>query len=383
MSTLAVSWIGYRKSQLLVERCDWLKLHLANPANVEKYGLRKALEMSQNSHDIRNFLTMTENTDQRKTLSKEDLDICGDEANLRSLRAAKFLFQYSLPMISNLDVLNSVGHVRNSLINKKTNKPLTDADILASDPHDLSNIGFNPSKEFQAKMTAMLGDLKNERTTITDKIESSKENDGYDLSQKLKDYIYEDGTLVEALKGHGISENFNGLSNSDRKSVSDGAFCLLSKYEPSLPATLIELGGESAVVAGYVLRALKDAKLMKDAGVLKDLWSAGKYGMTASGVITLASQIKKSCDPRRGSKNQKFTSAENQSTMVGFLRSDLDESIGYQTYSLAFDPKKIPSCDKDFDKSMMVDPHLPNCMLEILLMVAPLKIQIPAMLLTQ
>lgn len=373
-SFLIASWMGIKKSELMLNTCNREVFSRIEKANVKRYGIEKAYEISLKN----SFMTKA------KPLPDRWKEICFDDDAVEALKAATYAFKFSVPVISNPEFFKNLEDNRDMLINTETGKPLTDEDLLAADLSDDEGelqtdlvklkIKKKASPNFENNIYDQINTLKNDRTTITDKITKSKSGSNYDLDAELIDYMYEDGTVLQTLKSKKlIPEDYSGLGSTDEKKISNGAFCMLARFEPTMVGELIDMG-----VQGYLFGKL----FFSGAG---KLIAASKTpvgtGMKAASYLMVAKQIAKACPvPVVGDKPhrmQKVASMSQTETQATLMAGNLPKEVGYAKWNLEIDQKKTPSCKTAEQKNLMFNSaHDARCLLNIAILGA-LKIAFP------
>jgi len=370
-SQQAAAWMGMKKSELILKKCTTDVFSRLQPSFVRRYGERGAYEKAVEG-DVFQL---------RKPLEKEWLDLCLDKEKMSALKAAASLLPMALPVVSNTEFFKIMEQHRKMIVNRKTGKPLTDGDILKADLQDLSFMKLKLEAHFENKMKESLSELSNERASITQEIRESKKDGSYRLSDNLKEYIFQDETIYQTLiEKNLMSADYTGIDKTN-DSISNGAFCILAKYEPTLIGEIIDFAATSAFAGGIIFKAIKGTKYVEGLSTMGQLKKSASYGMAATGYPMMAKQVFNSCGGNDAYTAKKVVSASKNEDLASIQASDLPNEVGYSTWSLEVDPQLIPSCKKTEDKNLMLNKNYKSsCFLDSLLAVSPLKISLPVIL---
>jgi hypothetical protein len=375
-SQLTAAWMGMKKSELILEKCQSEVTKRASPENIRQYGYKKAYEMSNNP------------------LGKEWDAMCFDNDKINALKAARSLFPFALPVVSNPEFFKIMEKHRKMIVNKKTGKPLTDEELLKADLQDLSFMKLKLETNFENDMKDSLSKLSSERTSITKQIKDSKTDGSYRLSDNIKDYIFQDETIYQTLSEKNLmAADYAGLDKTksddpkigiedpSKVPVSNGAFCILAKYEPTLTGEIIDFAATSVIAGGVIFKALKGTKYLADLSKAGQVKKSLGYGLALNGYPMMAKQVFNSCGGNDAHTAKKVVSASKSEVLASIQASNLPSEVGYGTWNLEVDPKQTPSCKKAEDKNLMLNKkYKSNCFLDSLLAVSPLKISLPVIL---
>ncbi|MGZ3775767.1 MAG: hypothetical protein ACXVCN_18775 [Bdellovibrio sp.] len=378
-SQLTASWMGMKKSDLILTQCysKPRKTH-----SLEEFANYKQKKITQ--HD--------------ESLSEEWNNICSDSQKISALKAARSLFPYALPVVSDSNFFKTMAKYRKMIINKKTNKPISDEDLLKADLQDLSFMKLKIDPEFEREMKQNLSNLYSERSSITKQILDSKKNGSYELSDELKEYIFEDETVYQVLFDRNLmSVDYAGLDktrseinqNTREKNtedfakvpVSNGAFCILAKYEPTFTGEMIDFAMTSAIAGGILFKSLKGIKYLESLSTLKQIGRSTSLGFALNGYPMMAKQVYNSCGGNDAHTSKKVVSMAKTEVLASIQGADLPNEVGYGTWNLDIDPKITPSCNKIENKNLMLNKkYKSNCFLDSLLAISPLKISLPILI---
>jgi hypothetical protein len=343
--SLMTSWLGVRKSELLLQSCKSLVGNKIEPADRKRYGARRAYEMA---------LKRTPNP--TEPVDEETLNLCLDQGKLKSLENAAAAFRFSLPVINHPDFYKWMEKNRNKIISKNTGKPLSDAELLEMDLNDTSNLKLLLNTEDYDTFNASFRSLKKQREAVSQELENYKNGEIKDLSQSTKDFIYEDGTLAQSLVAYGALNNESDSLNSKAASeIPTVGVCMLSQYETTLGGTVTEMSVEIATIG---IAALKIEKAFGVAAESLSMASKIKrgfgLGMQYSVAYDLVPEIAKSCF---GSKIQSVQARPQN------VPSPLPSEIAFERFNLALSKNKPASCKTIDEINFAVnDDHSSSCM---------------------
>lgn len=394
-SQLAAAWMGLKKSELILKKCNTELFSRLQPSFVRRYGERIAYQKTVEADVF----------ESRKPLEKEWVDLCLDKEKMSALKAAASLFPTALPVVSDPEFFKTMEKHRKMIVNKKTGKPLTDDDLIKENLHDLSFIKLKLETQAETEIKDKMSMVTDERASITKKIRESKKDGSYHLSSSLKEYMFQDETIYQTLienklMGAGYQDIDNtkradsgsGFSNdSDRLNtdnlqrdegnkvpVSNGAFCILAKYEPTLTGEVIDFAATSAIAGGIIFKAIKGAKYVSSLSTVGKFKKSMGYGMAVTGYPIMAKQIFNSCGGNDAYTAKKVVSASKTANFASDQSSNLPDEVGYGAWNLTVDPNQIPSCKNVEDKNLMLNKNYKsNCALDSLLAVSPLMISLP------
>lgn len=390
---LAQAWLGMKKAELTLRACRTHALNLMEPADVKRLGKQGAYDKAFFG---RNPLV------KHPRLPAELLKTCFDPEAMAALEAAQAVFRFTVPVISHPDLIAAMDAHRN-IITKANGKPVTDEEILNMElPKDMATLTLDDTNEpFQKDVVAVIEDLTKERMEMTARIAATKKNGHFELNQEMKDYMYDDETVINMLKAKNeIRSDFRAINNKQgfqypEEQISNGAFCVMAKYKPTVRGELAGLAVESLVSGGIIFRALNySAKAIKAADEVgkvstararmnrvKAEWELSKQalgmGAIAPGLRMIQDNIRKACPVPggiEGHKMQKVESANKHFLDASVTASQIPKALGYSTWGFEFDPKHTPSCKNEDSKNLMLNQgRRSNCALEALLLLAPLK----------
>ncbi len=376
-SQLTAAWLGMKKSELILNKCQSEVTMRASPENIRQFGYRKAYEMSH------------------KPLGKQWEELCFDSEKITSLMAAQSLFPFALPVVSDPEFFKIMQKHRNMIIDKKTGKPLTDDGLLNANLQDLSFMKLKLDEGFETSIKESFSKLASERRSTTQQIKNSKSKGSYQLNDNLKEYIFKDETIYQTLSENNLMGadysgldktkpddlNFNSSKDANKVSVSNGAFCILAKYEPTLTGEIIDFVATSAMGGGILVKSLKATKYMAGLSGGTQLMKSIGYSLRWNGYTMMAKQVFNSCGGNDSHTAKKVVSTSKNEALASFQAGDLPREIGYGTWNLDTDPQQTPSCKKIENKNLMLNKaHNSNCVLDAVLAVSPLKIALPVIL---
>ncbi len=376
-SNMALAWLGMKKSKMIVDKCNAEVLSRLEAADVNRLGTRQAFEKARRASGFSSF---------RAPVNKKWLDICLDDDQMSSLRAATHLFQHSLPVISDPELFAELEKNREIIINNATGKPFSDSEIMAAKLQKKGLMSLQISEVFEEKIKAVLLSRQAERQTISSQIEKSKTDGVYRVNSELKNFIVQDDTLNQVLESLGaIPADYVDLPSTSPEEISAGAFCLLSWHEKHLKGEIFGFAAESALWGGLLLKLLRNGKAFSELSKLGQIKQATGYGFMVTGVRMTANQILKSCPvPFIGDEAHKAKKVLATSKTEYSAERDgkyLPEDVGFRRWNIKMDPEDIPSCqDVEQKNSLLNSNYNSNCLLDALLEIAPLKLALPILL---
>lgn len=366
-SQLAASWLGVRKAELILAKCGPI-LSKIDPKEEKELGINKAYERA----------TKRQLFGENKPLDEKWKRICMDRNQLNTLAAAKGMFVYSLPVVSSEKFFDIMGKNRNSLINKKTGKAFTDEEILAADlSADDINLRLDYTNKFDQDLKNEFDRESTEKFKLTNEILKSKNKNGYDLSDAVKNYIFEDGTVNQVLLDKKeIGPDFKELSRPGELPVSNGAFCLISRYEATPVGETINFAATSMIAGGLITKLIKLPSVAASLSGSTRAMLSSAGGPTAAGGIQIA-KIYSACET--GTYQARKVKNAGKSEMAVYEKADekLPRELGFSRISL--DMSDDPNCEGVEAKNLILTDNTASCVRDSLLNVAPLKVALPLM----
>jgi hypothetical protein len=361
---IALAWLGYKKSDLILEKC------LVTSVLTDRVNYRKAHpEYYLNSRQP------------PTSVSKEWQSFCSNKKELDALWVARSLFTSTIPILSSPTFLDLMEKNRNEISIRKTGKPISDGEILGLDlSSDFSaNVRVRLDKEMEHSLKHEIDNLTLERAGINKKLA----NPGLlGLSQEVKDFMFNDGTVYQTLKKDGlITDHFVSFNESarDPDAISEGAACLLAKYEPTIAGSLIDFFGTSLII-GEVGLAFESEKYLKDTSALKKAKDAFQTGAIVYGVPQLLIQAVSACTSSPSHWNT-FNFAKESRLFDIAKAGDLPPDVGFTT-ALADDKlKEVKTCKGGADQGLTLSSFNHSlCLKNALLSLLPMHITLPASL---
>lgn len=374
LSILAASWAGRKKAQLILSQCVQI-----NYNSNERMGAR----LNPNFRPKIN--------PNKKDLAQSDKDelkwqeLCANEDSLDALATANKLFEYSLPVVGGPDFFDYMDQNRSLLINTKTGKPLSNADLLntdLSDPEALSFVTqddsrkglsnfFNLSQKINGKFITIVNERKQANRKLV--AQKDKKNGTYNLNEKTKDYLFEDDTVYETLVN---TKQIEKPKPNQEPELSMGTKCLLNHYEPSLGGELTEFAILSTVFTGIITKLYGISRLAKIHELTKG--KATIWGTGLAGGIQGTREAFKVCS----SKLYQDTKLIDQNKAIEAVTnniSDLPKMIGYERPGFEIPMEKTPACKNLSEDTIINDMGRSSCLTTALISLAPLQISLPTL----
>lgn len=357
LSQLAASWLGAKKAELILKKCrSEVSVWYFNRSTLRLEGAKGAGA-----------------TPWLGEMDSKWKDLCLDDEKMASINAARSLFQFAMPVVGSGDVFDEMEKNRSTIINKKTGKPLTDDEILAADLSDLSFVKLQSGKEFQSAIIARLDTLKEERTKITKEIGETQTKAGskeyFDLSDEQKDFMFGDGTVYDLLTRKKLIDPIGNQSN--------GAFCLMAKYEPSFTGEIFNVVASSAFAGGIIMRTLRGVGYATELTAAQQVKKGFTLGMALTASPQLFSSIRNACTTNLTNTNKLSRSSKGEVSAFVSAAS-LPQDLGYQSWNSNIDPSEIPACKNAMDKNLILNGHKESCLFNVFTLVAPLQLSLPA-----
>lgn len=342
-SMLALAWLGLKKSELILQTCANSVLK-----QVQSPSMLRQKDKSKSKNEAVGALFTGESEGDKKWLS-----ICEDEERMAALKASRTLFQYSVPGFSSPEFFRLFGDHMGKLKNNQTQAPLTDADILAMDfRKDLDKLELEINPQLDSQILSTLESLGNERQKIKQQIEKSKTAKGYELDEEIQDYLFQDGTVTQALAKRGFSNSGNN------------AYCLHVDYSPTLAGELLDIAGTSAFAAGFIYKVAKGSKYMLGLSKGEKIKKSFVWGIDFVGYPMLLHDLKESCPiPFLGNEAARSTKIDpvgKDELMTVSKASKLPEEINYKRWNLKFDIEKTPTCKKVGEQNYILSDNMSN-----------------------
>jgi len=372
-SQLIALWIGNKKAKLILNVCQSEVLSRVDKANIKRYGLKDAYEKSINQSSFKSI----------KKLPSSWIDVCTDEDQITALKASQNLFMYSLSVISHSDFFKSIDKYRHSIVDGRTGKPLTDASILKADLSDLSFLQINLDPKLDQAIASKMKNLKAERLDINARLTNSQKDGVFTFREfpddGLKDYMYKDETVFQVLASK------SEIESGAKPAVSNGAYCLLAKYEPTLTGEVLNFAFEAFFwekaiaknVIGLPKLLSKTSRLQPFAKPIRSCLTTG-FGL--AGCPMVAQEIYNSC-VNKPFQAFKVKNKSQQEIAHSINAADLPQAVKLEKWNLVFDPKDIPSCQNIKEKNYAINEDLKSdCYTDALLTIAPLKVSLPVLI---
>ncbi len=304
---LTSAWLGYKKAQLSLAICDRFIFSPVAQQNappsegaIEKY---KA--------------------------------ICQNPDKMEALRGARDIFKQNIPVFGSDEALDFFETHRNSLVSEKTGKPISDREILESDFTTLEAFPIDFDK-IQPDLKKLLWKSLGEKALEASRLYKARSPDGsFNLSKKQRDDLYEAGVVAEVMRDRSlIHPNQAGeVTLKKKETVSAGAVCILSKYEPNLKAEIAEFILWSLIIGAPYMRVAQGIRLAETLSSSKLALSAFGRGSTVLQLVNGSVEGFKTCVLRRVSKKVK-KAGETQLTMDVKAIKGLTKDYGYQPFNL-------------------------------------------------
>lgn len=274
-------------------------------------------------------------------------EICSNPNTIKTFKEAKSLFLLTLPVIHSEKIFKIIMDNRDSLLNLRTKKAITDADLLNTDERDMTTMDWisyrhpklNPAaKNKQNQLIEFFNSQIDQRQNTNDKLKKlARKNGLFDIPDNMKEYLYNDGSLLE------IMRDLNMIDESpleQQKSYSEAAVCILSKYQ-SAP---IEVQRSELTAAMFFLLT-KVSKGLSTVPAIVKTHQAGKILSSYWVGDVLTKQLAAGCT-KQGIQDKLSL---NQTPLIDRNSPDLQfpKEMAIEKYILQFDPTRIPSCRYD------------------------------------
>jgi len=372
-SQLVALWLGNKKAKLILNICQSEVLSRVDKANVKRYGLKNAYEKTINQSSFKS----------NKKLPSSWIDVCTDEDQISALKSSQDLFMYSLSVISHSDFFKSIDQYRHSIIDDRTGKPLTDANLLKTDLSDLSFLQINLDPKLDHAITSKMKKLRSERLEINTKLINSQRDGVFTFREfpddGLKEYMYNDETVFQVLASK------SEIGSDQKTAISNGAYCILAKYEPTLTGEILNFAVEAFFWEKAIARNLIGLpKLLNKTPrlktVTKPIQNCLTSGFGLAGCPMVAEQIYNSC-VNKPFKSFKVKNKSQQEIAHSINAANLPQTVKLEKWNLIFDPKETPSCQNIKEKNYAINEDLKSdCFIDALLSVAPLKVSLPVLI---
>ena len=373
-SNLYSAWVGSQKARIYNWNCQRV---LRPNANEEKAYYQK------------HFAKVCENKEQRETL-----------------KDAEELFYQSVPVINSENLMKIMEKSRNDMfkvlvppgvdIKKLTPEeklelptaPLTDKDIAEM---DLSNGDLHGMylENVKAQLKAELEKVSKERREDVKKLQKALK-DG-DIPQDMRDYLFDDGTVYQALKEQGA------LTSGSDGGITQGASCIVSRYEPRMLSTMgsfvftahvigkgfglaqqayrgiktfMGFGGSSAVAAASMeTRASSFARTISR---IKNI-TPSQVGIAGATIDASGEAIWREClsDSTHLPKTAPLANEE--------VKRNVPSSFAYSKKNLKFEVD-LPACQSAQTQDLIVSSFQQAGCSQELLMAGPISVALPTMI---
>jgi len=284
----------------------------------------------------------------------------------------KDILTETMPGVSSPEFFKILDEKQKHIINRRTNKPLTNSDIMRTDLADLSFLNFDhASPLFEALDQKNLG-IYTQRAEMNGRIDAAQKSG--EMSQELKDEIYEDDTVKELLREKKLVP-----SDPKAKTMNPAVSCLLSRYEPNLIADTAELIGTSIVTGGVIGVAVNSTKAMKVYRLLK---AAGKHKMLVGTGIVSGGRLMNRCLSQSVQlrKTKDHIESEGARHMDGHAGLTRQNAVPYKKWNISFDEKETPSCHHARIKNQLVENESQlECLAEQFTNLLPMVVGLPVL----
>lgn len=237
------AWLGMRKAQLIERKCRDLTVsnRLRNTDTVSRI---RAIAVS------RGGAVNAPGEPNRSAFDRWSLLCSSDETRSAMNRAERF-FAVMPPIFSSIELLRTLDAQREHLRTRNPDGSLTalsDDEILSLQlPAGASSVVID--ENLRASIFSALRSVGENRRRLTNELDAARQPEGrYNLDRDLRDFLYQDGTIVETLSRQGdIDIDAYGVPKTSTLS----ARCLLARYQPTFVGSILDFL-TTAVVGGRV-----------------------------------------------------------------------------------------------------------------------------------
>lgn len=407
-SSLMLAYLGKKKAELMLQVCTPDNSTSGGVGNVlgpvPPVQYREQFEAYREKvHKNDLALKQVKRTDgSQLRLSAEEMKkwqpICSSQTKMKAMAEAADLFSYMVPTVSDPVLFELMDQQRSEIISKKTNHPLSDKELLALNLEsidDLKTINFSPDSKsaFSVGVNDFFKDLTAAKSKTIARIQTEKAQGSY--SEDIKDYLFQEGTLIEVLKREfpGMQKALDDMGQGLPAKMPNGPACILSRHEEGMTGDIAELGTYALGGAGLYYKAMtstpkvlgkisrihKAAENFQKLNTLTKLKRSAMIGAIPIGLNQMGRQLYRHCF----SSQRKVKKFENVSLKEDEIRGQaaaLPEEMGWSFMTI--DDSKtledLPACQKTDAKNLSMNSfYRANCVREAIMNVVPLSVGLP------
>lgn len=380
---LASAWLSKQKSELILKKC-----------RVEFFMKMSSVEMSQQG-----YLKAYESARERRKSSRlpfhrapseaiESLKpICLNEKTVESLESASDLFKGAVPVISSNSLFSTMQDERRLLTDKRTGRPLSDDDLLRLDLNDLSSTNLDV-QALVPSLEKTLDAIIAEKKEVIAEIEAGHEKNFWRrLSSSAKSHLWADGTVLHVLEKH-------DLVDADGHSLSSGASCLLSKYEPNPKGDVIDFvaasifaggalklvgsGGKAVAGAAIAQGSQTTLRTLRIASAMRSAVSGAKVGALAALGLDSIKKIYSACVSKTASVSATEKRAGRSEFRDAMRGLNLPESIPFDRGEIELSADSTPACKAAAEDNLVVKSgQTHGCLIEAVNSLVPVDLILP------
>lgn len=342
--TMALVWLNKKKASLILRECDVIMNEIA------LLGLQRVGSVSGYSPDTYGV----ENLARRNPrIKKEYFSVCMNNQQVSGLRSLVLLADRSLPVFSSRELMKLMEHHRQSLVSKRTLRPVTDGEILTMDlESEQALVRFDPRgrERLEGEVRAYLRAKATQRQALSESLRTKS------FSRQLLQELYDDGSVDELLLRSGIGATALAQDPELNRMVS----CVRADYDTSLLGTSLDF---IAVFALSRAGLSKVSALRGAPAFLKDALAASVAGAPA---------IIKSC--LASNRITEHFSGLSRNHTVGVHKSHLPPGLDVDIYSLESVPlESVPACSRmQYDHIFLDQSLATSCVEEAVYNILPL-----------
>lgn len=253
---LSYSWVRLKKIRLIREKCERLFWNATTPVvlNLKGGDPVRAWEFifeRENSEKIENGV-LWQNHFESETEKNQWKEQCLDSDKKEALMAAEVYTLNTVPLLNSKEFYDNIDNNRQLIKNLQTGEPVSDEDILSWDLSDwnaMSNTLDTSGLDSQNQRVA--GRIRSQRQGLVNEFETILNNPEEPsvyagqmkdsvprLSQAQKDYLYQNGSVFEALDEKEMADYSPHLGQASHPT--NAGVCMMSKYESSFAGEALD-----------------------------------------------------------------------------------------------------------------------------------------------
>lgn len=318
-SELLSSWLRWKKSKLILEKCKTLNTQVGRNGKITSYsfpGYRgPPLEKD-----------------------KDLINIC--VFSLDQVKQYDAIFSATIPYLSGSNYFEIIDEHRNVFINPQTGKPLSNNDLLYMNLGDLEKVNLDLNdKESVLISNALKREVSVrgvERQKSNSELEKHKDqNNNFFPDEDSRDFLFKQGTVQETLNQFDIGPNQN---------ASNASKCLLNKYEENDQGELLEFFITSLISGGIIFKTIKylPTKIAKSGISISQGLNYGVY--TAGGLALIIKEFPK-CISSYNKVAKPYSSTQILKSKADGVTA-IPEQIGFKDFSTESEVATSPNCQQ-------------------------------------